>query len=68
MHIAIPSTIPRKPKRGKAGVGLDEGVPERGEKWQGKSATEGGPSRGEAAGAVAKKLDVLAEPPKGRKK
>ena len=62
------STVPRKPKRGKAGVGLDEGVPERGKKGRGKSAAEGGASRGKAAGAVAKKSDVLANPPKGQKK
>ena len=64
----MPSTVPPKPKRGKAGVVLDEGVPERVTRGRGKSAAEGETARGKAAGAVAKKLDALANPPKGRKK
>ena len=49
-------------------MGLDEGVPERAKRGQGNSAAEGGASSGEAAGAVAKKSDVPADPPKEQKK
>ena len=62
------STVARKSTRRKAGVGLDGVVLESASRVQGKSAAEGGSAIGKAAGAVAKKSDVLADPPKGRKK
>ena len=64
----MPSMVPRKYTRGKAGVGLDKGVPERANRGRGKSAAKGGSAIDKAAGAVVKKLDVIANPPKGRKK
>ena len=49
-------------------MGLDGVVPESTNRVQGKSAAEGGSAIGKAAGAVVKKSDVLANPPKGRTK
>ena len=49
-------------------MGLDGVVPESAGRVQGKSAAEGGSAVGEAAGVAAKQSDVLADPPKGRKK
>jgi len=49
-------------------VGLDGVVPESANRGLGKSGKEGGSAKGKAAGAVVEKSDVLADPPKGRKK
>ena len=42
----MPSTVPWKSTRGKAGVGFNEGVPERANRGRGKSAAEGGSAIG----------------------
>ena len=47
---------------------LDGVVPESAGTVQGKSAAEGGSAIGVAAGVAAKQSDVLADPPRGRKK
>ncbi len=49
-------------------MGLDGVVPESANRGLGKSGKGGGSAKGKAAGAVVEKSDVLADPPKGRKK
>ncbi len=62
------STVPWKSTRRNAGVGLDWVVTESSNRVLGKSGKDGGSAIGKAAGTVVEKLDVLVDPPKGRKK